>query len=289
MSIASVLAMIDGGSGSEAAVSAALSVGGTFDAHVEVLHVEIDPESVIPVIAEGMPATTMSGLIEGAREMSEQQATAAHDTTMRLAKEAGLSVGDPDADPTPDRFTLAWRRVTGSAAIEGPRRARLFDLTVMARPGGEDLLEGGDPLIDVLFDSGRPVLMAPPTAPSSLGTHVAVAWRDTPDAARALALALPFLHRAKQVTLLSVTEPDAATPLSEVARYLRQQNIQPTSVALPDGSADTAARLLAAAEDAGADLLVMGAYGHSRLRELILGGVTREVLKSAEVPVLMVH
>lgn len=289
MGIASVLAMIDGGTGSDSAVRTALAVGRAFNAYVEFLHVEIEPESIIPVVAEGMPATTMSGLIEGAREMSAERAKAAQAVTRAAVDGAGLTLGDPDDDPVAGTFSVAWRRVLGSESSEGPRRARLFDLTVMARPSDEALLEGGSPLIDVLFESGRPVLMAPPTAPDAVGTTVAVAWRDTADAARAVAAANPFLREAGAVTLLTVQERDAETPLPDVGRYLRRHGVKPTSVALPEGSADTASRLLAAAGEAGADLMVMGAYGHSRLRELILGGVTRDVLKSAEIPVLMVH
>jgi nucleotide-binding universal stress UspA family protein len=140
-----------------------------------------------------------------------------------------------------------------------------------------------------LFDSGRP-LMIPGVAPVAPDT-IAIAWKSTREAARAVAAAMPFLAQAKRVVILTAAEDDR-TDRSEAARLLvtlQRHDIAAEARRLQPGSRNAADTLLAAAGEIDAGLLVMGGYGHSRLRELVFGGVTEHVIRGAALPVLMAH
>jgi len=147
-----------------------------------------------------------------------------------------------------------------------------------------------DTIEGALIDSGRPLLI-PPAAPLTvLPETIAIAWKATPQAARALTAASPFLSTAKQVVVLTVAE-DRRAPEEEADRLmagLRRHGV-PVSVRHLRPEAQSAADTLLSAAVEHAALLVMGGYGHSRLREWIFGGFTLRVLRGAEVPVLMAH
>jgi nucleotide-binding universal stress UspA family protein len=140
----------------------------------------------------------------------------------------------------------------------------------------------------VLFDSGRPVLIAPRQAPATIGTRVAVAWNGSAESAAAVAAALPWLHRAQAVRILCSDDYQRRGPGAEGIRaYLRWHGIEAEVVPFKPTTREVGAGLLGAARDFGADLMCQGAYSHSRLRQLILGGVTRHVLENADLPILM--
>ena len=181
----------------------------------------------------------------------------------------------------------------GVAANSFAEMARLFDLTVVAqpdpdRPGPEEVIAE-----TVLMESGRAVLIVPyvQTKPFSAERAV-VAWDGSRPAARALAEALPLLHRSKEVEIFRVVshldEEDTVGP--DVVRHLSRHGLNAKVRKLPVTSGEPiAAAILNEVADQGADFVVMGGYGHSRIRELVLGGVTREILATMTVPVLMAH
>ena len=172
--------------------------------------------------------------------------------------------------------------------------ARQCDLFVGTRPYGDP--NRGQWIEEaVLFLSGRPCLFVPPSFEgSSVYSNVLVAWKNTREAARAVADALPLLKTAKSVVVAIVDEELGATeerrraPDEDIGRYLSRHGIR-AEVHIIDGWTSTGAALRNEAARTAADLIVMGAYGHSRLREWMLGGATRDVLNSAAVPVLVAH
>jgi nucleotide-binding universal stress UspA family protein len=168
------------------------------------------------------------------------------------------------------------------------QQARLADLTVVAHPDASGDAASTDALHAVLFDSGRPVLLAPVEAPAIIGRRVCLAWNGTAEAASAVTAALPWLQEAEAVCILSAEGYQRRGPAAqELAPYLALHGV--TAQIRMFGPVDgvVGAGLLAAAAAFGADLLAMGAYSHSRLRQLILGGVTRHVLEHARLPILM--
>jgi nucleotide-binding universal stress UspA family protein len=142
----------------------------------------------------------------------------------------------------------------------------------------------------VLFGTGRPILLVPRRWRGDLFGNAVIAWKSGAEAARAIGAALPLLEKSAAVTIFAATEHDIAPASSEgLVDYLRWHGIAAGAMAFPDGAPSVGEALLAAAGHAKADLLVMGAYTTSRLRELVFGGVTRHVLQHAALPVLLAH
>jgi nucleotide-binding universal stress UspA family protein len=160
---------------------------------------------------------------------------------------------------------------------------------VIGRPTGGDGVSI-DTIEAALLESGRPVLISPAAPFAALPETIVIAWKAAPEAARAVTAAMPLLSTAKQILILTVAEElgisDEAA--ARLATNLGRHGLQISARHLPPGASGVADTLLAAAANEGA-LVVMGAYGHSRLREWIFGGFTQHVLRGAEVPVLMMH
>lgn len=187
------------------------------------------------------------------------------------------------------------RRVDAYASQAGHAmtlEARTADLFVATRPYGNNQT-APEPIESVLFHSGRACLFVPPSSTPTPFKTVVVAWRNTQEAARAVAEALPILKAADQVILAIVSESEApeqggTSPGADIARHLDRHGIS-AEVRELSGWSDPAEALLNEVQKSGADLLVMGGYGHSRFREWVLGGVTRQILTTASIPVLMAH
>jgi len=168
---------------------------------------------------------------------------------------------------------------------------RVFDAIVLARPGDEWQSPSMVTLESALFESGRPVLIAPPASPTSLATNVLIAWNSSTEQARVTAFAMPLLHLAKRVTICTVEGATVAGPTAEqMARSLKLNGVAAETITLkPSGKRNAGETILNKADELGCDLIVKGAYTQSRLRQMIFGGTTRHILANAKLPVLMAH
>ena len=168
---------------------------------------------------------------------------------------------------------------------------RIFDMIVLARPGDEWQSPSMITLESALFESGRPVLIAPPNSPRSLGANILVAWNNSTEQARTMADAMPLLRRADRITILTVEGATVAGPSGEqMARSLKMNGIAAETMTLkPIGKRSAGETILTKADELGCDLIVKGAYTQSRLRQMIFGGTTRHILANAKLPVLMAH
>ena len=283
MTWAKLLADIDGGPGSAAVVQAALRLGEAFAARVELLHIEVSEEQAIPIVAEGMTAGAVGRMLESLAEEREARAATAEALFQKLCVDSGVATCEPDAAAEPGRFRVAFRRIAGRESDELARRGRLSDLVIVGGPGAD---AGFSQAVETaIFATGRPLLMVPETLPEGLGRSIAIAWDGTPGAARAAGAALPLLRRAETITVMTADMEKVGAKPSALADYLAEHGISAQTWAfLPDERA-LGERMLAEADKSGADMLVMGAYGHSRLREMVLGGVTESVTAKAKIPV----
>jgi nucleotide-binding universal stress UspA family protein len=167
---------------------------------------------------------------------------------------------------------------------------RVFDIIVLARPEEEWQSPSMVTLESALFESGRPVLIAPPASPRSLATNVLIAWNRSTEQARTTAFAMPLLRLAERITILTVEGATVAGPSGvELARSLKANGIAAEPITIAPGKISAGEIILAKAEELGCDLIVKGAYTQSRLREMIFGGTTRHILARAKLPVLMAH
>jgi len=192
-----------------------------------------------------------------------------------------------------DRRKIEWRSMFDFPTDALAREGRCADLVVIRRARtSSDAYRALDPG-GAILNVGRPVLVVPDGVAALRGEHVVVGWKDRREARRALQDALPFLHEAARITIAEICNPgeeDAARErMDDVARYLTRHRINggPRVILLQEGSG--AAALIRLAQDEGADLLVTGAYGHSRLGEWIFGGVTRDLLATSPICCLMSH
>ena len=167
---------------------------------------------------------------------------------------------------------------------------RVFDCIVLARPGDEWQSPSMVTLESALFESGRPVLIAPPASPRSLATNVLIAWNCSTEQARTTADAMPLLRLAQRITICTVEGATVAGPSGEqMARALKVNGITAETMTLKSRKGGAGEVLLAKADELGCDLIVKGAYTQSRLRQMIFGGTTRHILANAKLPVLMAH
>jgi nucleotide-binding universal stress UspA family protein len=269
-----------------AVFASALAVARPFAAHLDVLHVRVDAAAMaVTMAAEAGGATMVGGLINQIEAEAAQREEAAKQLFERFCEREGLAI--EDAPPGSSGPSAQWVRQIGAEPDWVTEYGRAADLLVIGRPPDGDSL---DTIEGALLESGRPVLI-PSAAPlAALPETMVIAWKAAPEAARAVTAAMPFLAIAKQIQILTVAEEQGVSD-EEAARLvtnLRRHGLQASARHLqpdPRGAADT---LLTAAGEQAA-LVVMGAYGHSRLREWIFGGFTQHVLRGAEVPVLMMH
>jgi len=189
---------------------------------------------------------------------------------------------------------IEWRAPAGDPIAAGIRHARYCDLVIVGQPEPGDAAAGfvTELAHSILLASGRPLLFVPYIgARATIGERIVVAWKDTREAARAVADALPLLVRAKSVDVLSIMPPNHTDELvgERIITYLARHGI--AAKLRPEVADDISAGelLLSQVSDLSADLVVMGGYSHSRLQERVMGGVTRVMMTSMTVPVLMSH
>ena len=183
-----------------------------------------------------------------------------------------------------------WLRFDGAPASLLVDRGRLADLIVLSLPGEEASSTARDVVADVLVHARSPVLAVPPSGRrfEALGTAL-VAWDGSLEASHALRLTLPMLARAAAVHVVSVTQGHREFPATDASHYLARHGVSSELHEWPVENRSTAAALLDAAATLSAAYVVMGAYGHTRLREAVLGGATRDMLHASTLPLLLAH
>ena len=263
--------------GPEVAGSYAVSVAETFGAHVLAVAYALEPV-IPPTFMGGFPAD----LIEGQRSESEKAARAAIAAFEESARRAGVSAATY-------KTTIS---LAGAAESFG-RIGRRFDLCVV-RQSEPDKIAPEELIIEgALFGSGRPVVVVPYIQKGGIKLdRVMLCWDGSRNAARAIADAMPLLAKAKAVDVVIVASEAPKSdevPGADMAEHLARHGLRVDVRRIVAKDTDIASTLLSHAADSGADFMVMGGYGHSRLREFVLGGATRGMLGAMTVPVLMSH
>jgi nucleotide-binding universal stress UspA family protein len=285
MTIRTLLVAASGGSATEAAIELACRLAAQLSAHVEAYHVLLDPAAVLSAITEGGGVVLSSAYIDEMTANAEAAAARMKAVFDAAAARHGLLYR---AEPAAEGASCGWRQETGYAPSLVAQRARFFDLVVLGRSERVVRAPHSDTIEETLESSGRPVLVVPSVAPAAFGRSIAVAWNGSDEAVRALAAALPVLGRAETVTAISVgDEHDVADLLA----YLAWHGVAAQHRHVPPRFGDKIGGvLLGAADDAGADLLVMGGYGHRPWSETLFGGATRTAISAdTQLSLLLVH
>lgn len=190
-----------------------------------------------------------------------------------------------------------WREASGDAVAAAALHARYADLLIVGQPNPRDAqsqpVRGF--LEHLILSAGRPILVIPYVGKfTGIGSNVLVAWNASRESTRAVTDAIPLLERARSVAVVVIDPQDAAgvhgdAPGADIALYLARHGVKAEAHPTASGNTDVGDVILSRAADIGADLIVMGAWGHSRMRELIMGGATRSLLEEMTVPVLLSH
>ena len=185
-----------------------------------------------------------------------------------------------------------WRYREGDVRAVFAQHAHYTDLVVVVQGNGDDVPVGPASNLpgDLVLSAGRPVLVVPWRGASAVGKRVIIGWNSSKEATRALNDALPILAKADAVKVLTVGGDESRhIPGAEIAQHLARHGVKAEADHMPDFDGPAADALVLEAKDFGADLLVCGAWGHSRMLETVLGGVTRDLLRGMELPLLLAH
>jgi nucleotide-binding universal stress UspA family protein len=278
------------GAATDAAVFAtALLAARPSGGHLEFLHVRVDVTEIVVAMTSGGigGGAALQGVIDRLEVECKTQEQKAWQAFAKFCADNGIAGGgaQPGSGLSADLSVE-----TGNEAQWLAEYGRFADLVVVGR-----MRDGQEVAMDVLeaalMDTGKPLLIAPKVAPAKLLGTVVIAWKDSPEAARAVSSAMTFIEQAESVKILSVGEDDKTREetCERLQRSLRWHNPATSVLYLERGGRAAVDVLMEAAKALDASLLVMGGYSHSRLREVVFGGFTQRCLTSCDFPVLMAH
>ena len=274
MAYKNILVHVDESANIAATLKAACIIAVKNKSHLTGIHVI--PHLDTPLYVEG---SVPAGLIKAQQQAAEETAARAKAQFQKAIDESGC--------------LSEWCEPKGFVDEEIVRQGRYSDLIVIGQSGNVTKPTAGHALENqVLLTSSRPVLVVPYIGiKDDIGRRIMVAWNGSMEATRAVNDAMPLLQAAKTVEVISIVNKNEAedVPAADMCIYLARHNVVSEAVKSQSGELSTSNILLNRAADHSIDLIVMGAYGHSRLREWILGGATYNILKNMTVPVLMSH
>lgn len=278
MALKDLLVYVDNSKANAKRIDAAIRLAAEHDAHLTGLYVTPDSTGA-PLYTE---AHTPPELLEAQKKAVQERAEEAEQRFKHAVDRAGLP--------------SEWRSGEGDVTRTLSLHARYVDLVIIGQADTSDHLSPSPRTVEqMVLDVGRPVLVVPYIGASqTIGRRIVVAWNASREAIRAIHDAMPLLERADAVHVLSITPSrgrggDGDVPGGDIAAHLARHNIKVEASYTEADDIAVGEMLLSRISDHGADLLVMGAYGHSRYRELVLGGATHELLEAMTVPVLMSH
>jgi len=286
MSYRKILVPLTGGERDSHVLNAAFEVAKAFGSHVAGVYVRPDPSEVLPYLGEGVSAGVIQEIMDASREASNRAAAVARGKLDSLAKAAGASTDQT----TQTGISASFQMREGLSEEVVAEEARLSDLVIFDTPADAKDMTMRAAMESALMNGRKPLLLVPQRPAAIVGAKVAIGWDGGAAAAHAVAAAIPMLTRAQAIEIINVTSgPIDTVQMDRLRDYLRLHGLAAVEHGVNPGGQSTATALVDAAQRAGAGLLVIGGYGHSRLRELVLGGVTRHVFTNAAMPILMAH
>ncbi len=291
MAFKSILVPFDNSAASRSALVAAYHVAQQHSSHIEVFHVQADPRESIPNMrGEGYSGEIVQNMIDQAGENAEKRSLAAHNFYEEFC--AANNIPIVESGPAPQGASIWWHQEVGREDQAVALRGRRADLIVVGRPQGDTNQAAQMTLHAAIFETTKPVLVAPADLlPDSFGRRIAIAWNGSMQASRAVSSTIPFLTKADEVLIVAMKTEQSAKRLRdhELGDHLAWHGVETRGVEVLQGKQKVGEALLKMCASEGVDLLVMGAFSHSGLMQIIFGGVTRYVIENTEIPVLMSH
>ncbi len=290
MPLKKILVPLQNSDTAEISLRAAVAVARRHHAHIDALHIRQRPN----VPASGYYPVGVILVDEHIAELKEAldaQAKKIQGVFDRVMKAENIAILAPGSHRDAAGATASWRDQTGVLPFDLSAAARVADIICLGKVGEELEFPDSGLVEELIFQSGRPVLLAPGGKLARTPRRILVAWNGGREAARALSAAAPFFEETDQVLVASIgaIASDLEGPES-AAELLRLHGVRAESRSRPlERGRSAEDELMALAREERAELIVMGAYSHSRWRELVLGEFTRKMLKQAEFPLLLAH
>ena len=265
------------------AINAARTLGRHFQSYIEGAFCR----QLLPVIAgEGitLPGDYLAEFEEEGRRQSEE----ARDVFFQLIGEADIP--EADLEEATVGLRAGWTEMVGTGTGGVAEYARLFDLSIIARPDDEVAVEWKSTIEALLFESGRPILLVGDEVPSVVGDRVVVAWNGSVEAARSVVMSEAFLLNSSEVVVVTVAGATVPGPSAkQLVAQMCARNIPARAETIERGEATVGGAFLDYVEDFDADLLIKSAFTQSRFRQWVFGGATKEIIATASIPVFMCH
>ena len=265
------------------AINTARILGRQFESYIEGAFCR----QLLPVIAgEGitLPGDYLAALEEEGRRQSEE----ARDVFFQLIGEADIP--EADLEEVTVGLRAGWTEMVGTGTGGLAEYARLFDVSIIARPDDEVAVEWKSTIEALLFESGRPILLVGDEVPSVVGDRVVVAWNGSVEAARSVAMSEALLLNSSEVVVVTVAGATVPGPSAkQVVAQMCARNIPARAETIERGEATVGGAFLDYVEDFDADLLIKSAFTQSRFRQWVFGGATKEIISTASIPVFMCH
>ena len=286
--IGKILAPVTGGPRDAAVLASAIAAARPFNSHVVAHFVRPDLSETLAFFTDGVSGVVVEEVVRATQDAGDEAAKRIEAAIASACEASGVErVRRPVRS---DHVTLSLREVEGSFGDELTAAARLSDLIVFPPLREGDQAGLAEAFVQVLVETDKPVLRTTEHASGSFGRRIAIGWDGKSAAAQAISAAVPYLQRADSVEILSVQRPplkmDATEPVQD---YLSLHGVTSAERLIDAGSRRIGQVLLDAATEGAADMLVVGGYGRGRLRESLIGGVTRHVIAHAGIAVFMVH
>ena len=263
-------------------------------AHVQVIHCEMDGRDVVPFVGQGLSSPVVDQIIHAVEQEVKHAKEAATHTFNEWVRTYGFRALGPNDCPSKDPSlrevpTARWMERLGRPIELLPELGRVSDLTVVLRPD-DHAEEDEETIVDaIIVESARPVLMVPEKPKADLAKNIAIFWNGSIETSRSLHFTDSFLRRAERVTLFYSPEVSSMGESAEAARgYLAWRGIPSQVVEVPSTMLEIGDKLIDAAHSIHADTIVIGAYSHSVIRQMVLGSITRQVIKKSDMYALFV-
>jgi nucleotide-binding universal stress UspA family protein len=291
MAYAKILVPVTGAKNDALALETAFAAAAPFEAHVEAFFAHPDPREVVSYVYSGVPVAPalIQSIIDGQTKLADDAQSVARSALMATAKDAGAAfLASPARNAG---LSCSFRARYGFVPHLIADAARLADLVVFKPSAGEERNVIASAMLETLVRANRPVLLPAQERPASLARSIAIGWDGRDAAAHAITAAIPFLKLAARIEILTVQTVDnlGAESIGALTEYLDLHGIIASHRNVSQKNQSVSACLTESATAAGADLLVMGGYGHSHLRETFLGGVTMDVVSHHALPVFLMH
>jgi nucleotide-binding universal stress UspA family protein len=289
VTIKSILCVFGGTPEELNALNVAFALGELHQAHIRFLHVSRDPAAYVH------PEDMVVELINRIEEENKTRLTKAKQYVTTFAARHHVPLDDSSVPL--HHMSAQFLHLTGMVGDFVAREGRLSDLIIISRGISPAHMSYESTVLAALFDTGRPLLLLPSIRDSAIvpwqDKTIVLAWNGSLESARAMYHALPYLERAEKLYILHAHEHQKTSNVTEtlaLTNYLQTHGIKMAeAISIDAGHHSISEALLSQAKELRADLLVMGAYGHNRYREMLLGGVTNDMLEKADLPLLLSH